>query len=172
MKQKQKGLFFFLIMIFGGVTSSVKGCITQKIEKDTVGINYVEGLRQQKRKEKKMINNDIYLDNNDRRVKKVTVIEASELIGEMPELTIIDARSSMMYNAGHIEGAQLLDAFSDNTNKIVAKLDKNRPYLVYCTTHVRSDMLVKLMYLLNFKEVYMMDEGIEKWKASGMPVVK
>ncbi|QZE15658.1 rhodanese-like domain-containing protein [Halosquirtibacter laminarini] len=109
------------------------------------------------------MNKELYEETQKRLIKPVSVNEAEQLIHSMPQLEILDGRNIENYQQGHIEGAQLIDAFSPDAGSRLLELDKNIPYLVYCTTNVRSTMIVRFMHDQGFKEVYHMVEGMVGW---------
>ncbi|QZT37918.1 rhodanese-like domain-containing protein [Halosquirtibacter xylanolyticus] len=114
---------------------------------------------------------EIYLDHNDRIIEPVTVAEAADLMASIPELQVIDGRSIESYRQGHLEGAQLFDAFNPDTGVELGQLDREVPYLVYCTTNVRSTMIVQWMQQSDFKKIYHMVEGMVGWRHSNQHIV-
>ena len=45
---------------------------------------------------------------------------------------IIDVRTPLEYNSGHIKDAKNIDLYSDDFNTEFDKLDKSKPVYVYC----------------------------------------
>ncbi len=103
-------------------------------------------------------------------IKYISTQEASMLIEAKPDLTIIDARDVSMFKSGHLQNAILIDAFDENAEELLDKLDRNAEYLVYCTTTIRTELLVRMMNELGFTNVYAMNDGISKWVADGLLV--
>lgn len=52
--------------------------------------------------------------------------------------TPIDVRTPEEFEEGHVDGAQLVDAQSDEFDDLVADLDPDDAYVVYCRTGNRS----------------------------------
>jgi rhodanese-related sulfurtransferase len=51
-------------------------------------------------------------------------------------------------------------------------LDKDKTYVIYCRSGVRSAGALDVMEQLGFKEVYNILEGILRWTDAGFPVVQ
>ncbi len=51
-------------------------------------------------------------------------------------------------------------------------MDKQKIYLVYCQSGVRSRDAVDLMKEIGFKNVYHMYEGIAGWRALGLKLIE
>jgi rhodanese-related sulfurtransferase len=56
------------------------------------------------------------------------------------------------------------------TLKSVAKLDKNKPVLIYCTVGARSEEIGKTLQKEGFTRVYNLYGGIVHWVNEGRPV--
>lgn len=101
--------------------------------------------------------------------------EAFTLIQENKEnedFVIIDVRTPREFAVEHIENAVNIDSDSENFRDELEKLDKDRTYLIYCLTGIRSRQALETMEKLDFSEVYNMSDGIIVWKADGLPTVK
>ncbi len=85
---------------------------------------------------------------------------------------IIDVRQPNEYNEGHIRNAILINYYSKNFKEEIAKLDRNKTYVIYCRSGSRSGRTLKLMKQLQFKRVYNIYGGIMNWKREKLPVVK
>jgi phage shock protein E len=88
------------------------------------------------------------------------------------DFTIIDVRTPEEYAGGHLPGALNRDysspAFKDDINNF----DKDRIYLIYCQTGVRSAAASQVMAELGFKYINNMTGGYAAWVAAGLPVNK
>ncbi len=105
----------------------------------------------------------------------ITVEEAARLIEEHkdnPEFVILDVRTPEEYEAGHLENAVNIDFYSDDFEKELDALDRDRIYLEYCRSGGRSRSTLAVMKRLNFNEVYNMDGGFMTWGKKGYPFVK
>ena len=89
---------------------------------------------------------------------------------ENDDVVILDVRTPMEYEEGHIANSHLLD-YNSGTPFIhgLYKLDKDKTYLVYCRSGVRSAAAAAHMSQIGFDEVYNLIGGILNWEG---PVVK
>ncbi len=85
---------------------------------------------------------------------------------------IIDVRQPNEYNQGHIQNAILINYYSKNFKEQIAKLDRDKIYVIYCRSGSRSGRTLKLMKQLNFKTVYNIYGGIMNWERENLPIVK
>ncbi|CAN5653831.1 rhodanese-like domain-containing protein [soil metagenome] len=85
---------------------------------------------------------------------------------------ILDVRTEDEFKEGHLENSQLIDFYSDNFRDELAKLDKDKEYLVYCHSGGRSGKCMNMMGELGFKNVYNMAGGILDWTANQYEVTK
>lgn len=93
------------------------------------------------------------------------------LITSNKKVHIIDVREPDEYLAGHIRGA--LNIPVSDTAAFTAGIDslrKKTPFAVYCRTGVRSARAAAILTSHRYT-VYNLSEGIEGWKAKGLPVV-
>lgn len=77
---------------------------------------------------------------------------------------IIDVRTPEEFAEGYIPTAKLINIqnpseFTDG----VEKLDKDKPYYIYCRSGKRSEMACQVMENMGFKEVNNLATGIMKW---------
>jgi len=108
----------------------------------------------------------------------VTPEKFSELAKE-PDAVILDVRSAFEFGGDKISGAQNMSytssgfkAYLSGFKAYLEKLDKKKPYLVYCASGSRSVGAVKQMKSMGFEQVYNLKGGIEHWKSEKMPVVR
>lgn len=85
-------------------------------------------------------------------------------------LLILDVRTAPEYRAGHLKGSLNLDIRSPSFADELDALDRNRAYLVYCRTGVRSSRAVAIMRSLGFRELYDLAGGMECWQREGFGV--
>ncbi len=62
-----------------------------------------------------------------------------------------------------------IDWESGNFKNEIAKLDKNKPYGVYCRSGHRSGNAMKAMKEMGFKHVYNLFGGMKAWLKKGYP---
>jgi len=78
---------------------------------------------------------------------------------------ILDVRTPEEFNAGHIEGAILIDYLeTDNFTKQILTLDKSKNYLLYCRSGKRSLNAANIMKEKGFQQVSDLKDGISGWK--------
>ncbi len=108
-------------------------------------------------------------------VKDVSALEAYALIQENidnPDFIIIDVRTPEEYKEGHLKGAVNINMLLETFKEDIAKLDRNKTYLIYCRSGGRSSMAVSIIQKLEFAHIYHMVNGIIEWNAEGLPVEK
>src|SRR6185503_6115603 len=104
-------------------------------------------------------------------VKRVDVEEFDKLRADRKNV-ILDVRTEKEFKAGHIPGATNIDVNSPDFEQQVAKLDKNKTYLVHCAGGVRSAKACKKLEGVGFKELYDLAPGFKGWEKAGKPVEK
>jgi len=66
---------------------------------------------------------------------------------------VIDVRTPAEYEIGHIEGAVNIDIYSDDFMERISKLDKDKPYSIYCHSGVRSSEALRIMRNEKFADI-------------------
>ena len=97
----------------------------------------------------------------------VTPDQAVELAAS--GVTIIDVRTPEEYAEGHIDGAQLIDFYSDTFAEQIAALDPDGEYLVYCRSGNRSGQTTALMQQNGIDQVWDLRGGVI---AGDLPLVR
>ena len=108
-------------------------------------------------------------------IRAVSIAEADSIITanrENPDFVILDTRTVDEFSRAHIDGAEVIDPHADTFEAELAKLDKNKVYLVYCSDEARSIETVTVMEEEGFSTVYRMQEGIILWAVRGYPVYR
>lgn len=83
---------------------------------------------------------------------------------------IIDIRTEAEFDAGHLNGSNNID--SGHAYTIPEKWpDQTTELWVLCKTQKRSTYFVSLLYKYGYKNVYLVEEGIEGWARKGYPLV-
>jgi len=105
--------------------------------------------------------------------KSLTIAEAEDLMRTNKRLGIIDARGQdeMRAGDGWIPGARPFNYLAGDDG-LLTTLDRDQPWLVYCTIGGRAELTAKEMAKLDFKQVYLLKGGFAAWHAQGKPVVK
>lgn len=107
-------------------------------------------------------------------VNDIRIEMAAEMVKnyqENNELLILDVRNEIEYNNGCIEDAINLNYYDSNFKKMIKLMDKQKIYLVYCKSGIRSKKAVELMSGMGFKKIYHMFEGIEGWKDQHLKLI-
>ena len=76
---------------------------------------------------------------------------------------LIDVRTPEEFNAGHIDGALNIDWFSEDFNKQVEKLEKDKTIYVYCKKGGRSLKSQARLKELGFLNVVNLDGGFDAY---------
>ncbi len=84
----------------------------------------------------------------------------------------MDVRSEKEFKASHIPGAINIDVNARDFDDQVAKLDKNKTYLLHCTAGVRSMRACKRLDAAGFHSLYDLAPGFSGWEKAGKPVEK
>jgi len=85
-------------------------------------------------------------------------------------ITVIDVRTPEEFAEGHIDGAEMIDFYTDSFVDDIAALDPDQEYLLYCRSGNRSGQTFALMQELGFEQVYDMDGGMNAYQAEGLPL--
>jgi len=78
-------------------------------------------------------------------------------------LSVIDVRTPKEYAEGHIDGARNINIGSPDFENEITKLDKSKPYLVYCRSGGRSSKAQAMMRELGFGSIYNLSGGFSQW---------
>ncbi len=101
--------------------------------------------------------------------------KAAELLAAEDAATrpvIVDIRTKREFEGGHLKDAQNIDFFEDDFAAQLAKLDKNKAYILHCQSGGRSKSSLDQWKKLGFTKVYHLDGGFLGWKRAKLPVVK
>jgi phage shock protein E len=89
-----------------------------------------------------------------------------------PEFVVLDVRTPEEYQAGHLEGAVMIDFRSNGFKEKLHTLDRGKTYLVYCRTQRRSGSAISMMEKMEFRNIYHLSGGIKAWKEKGFQTTK
>ena len=87
------------------------------------------------------------------------------------DLIVLDVRTPEEFAEGHLEGAVMIDFYSDDFTDQLGELDPDASYLLYCRSGNRSGQTTTIMEQLGFTDVADIDGGIVSWTEAGLPVV-
>lgn len=104
-------------------------------------------------------------------VKRIGVEEYDKLRADKSNV-ILDVRSAEEFKTGHIPGATNININSSGFDAAVAKLDKDKTYLVNCAVGMRSAKACKKLEAAGFKNLYDLGPGFDGWKKAGKPFEK
>ena len=74
-------------------------------------------------------------------------------------IQLIDVRTPEEYSEGHIQGAILIDFFSEDFKTNLNKLDKKRPVYVYCKSGGRSGKTSEVLADMGFTKIVDLEGG-------------
>jgi len=106
-------------------------------------------------------------------IRDVTPEEAFGIIGSSQNSenpVVIDVRTPQEYAGGHLQGALNTDFNSPVFKDEIGRLDKEKTYIVYCRTGLRSAAAQIAMAEAGFKYVVNMTGGISNWEKAGLPL--
>jgi rhodanese-related sulfurtransferase len=107
--------------------------------------------------------------------KDITPLQADSLIKKhqgSADFVILDVRTASEFITERIDKSRNLDVYITGFDDSLAKLDKNKSYLVYCSSGSRSPGASSKMQNKGFKSVYNMLGGLNAWKRDNLPTIK
>lgn len=81
-------------------------------------------------------------------------------------VVILDVRTPKEIAAGKIAGALEMDYKANDFQEQLAKLDKDKTYLIYCASGGRSSRTCSMLDKQGFTELYNLNGGYQVWKAT------
>lgn len=87
----------------------------------------------------------------------------SDLLKKSSDGILLDIRTPMEYEQGHMPGSQILDISNPTFFSELGKLDKEKTYFLYCRSGNRSYHAGQQMMMLGFKKVYNLESGLIDW---------
>lgn len=88
------------------------------------------------------------------------------------QAVILDVRTPREHQAGAIKNAKLMDVSSADFDTKAAALDKEKTYLVYCASGVRSVKASRKLAALGFTKLINLQGGYNGWVKKNKPVQK
>lgn len=104
------------------------------------------------------------------KIEHVDAATFKKLIDEKKSLLIDLRTDDELKNKGFIKGAAQIDYFKKDAEETIAKLDKNKTYLIYCAGGGRSGECAELMQKLGFIHVVNLEKGFDDWKKKGFEI--
>lgn len=96
--------------------------------------------------------------------KNLPTEEFKKLLKENKDAVVLDVRTADEYNGGKISNAININVLEAKFQSEVAKLDKTKPYFVYCRSGMRSVRAAQILCTLGFEKVYNLNGGYSAWK--------
>ncbi|MEZ4961006.1 MAG: rhodanese-like domain-containing protein [Saprospiraceae bacterium] len=90
-------------------------------------------------------------------------LDAQEFLAKLrtnPDAVLLDVRTPGEVAAGKIKGAVNLDFFDPAFASKVGRMDKQKPYFIYCRSGQRSANACRTMHEMGFSKLYNMAGGI------------
>lgn len=94
---------------------------------------------------------------------KLDVTAFHTKLNESQDAILLDVRTPEEYANGNIQGAVNIDYKSPDFEQKIAALDKNKTYLVYCLSGMRSGKAAERMSELGFTSIYTLEGGYTAW---------
>ena len=97
--------------------------------------------------------------------------EAYERIQKDPQMPIVDVRTPQEFQTGHLHGARLVPLQRLNAALENGKLNdlKNKAFLVYCRSGMRSVAACRILRKAGLKPINMRG-GISAWESEKLPI--
>ncbi len=105
-------------------------------------------------------------------VRHVDAAGAQQLLATNPAVVVLDVRTPAEYVGGHIAGSTNIDFGGAAFATDLARLDRDRTYLVHCASGGRSTKSLAVLQKLGFRTVVHLDGGYNAWVKAGNPVQK
>jgi len=103
----------------------------------------------------------------------VSAEEMIRLVGEYPDVVIVDSRVPTNRNRGYIEGSISLGDTETNCDSLDKLLSgKEQPVVFHCNGPQcqRSSVAVKIAVSCGYQKVYWFRGGIQEWEAKDFPL--
>lgn len=105
-----------------------------------------------------------------------THIKQSELLSLLQpgqaQPVIVDVRSSMEYQTGHIPHAQHIPFWQSFSTDALDNNNKQEQVILYCEHGPRAGIAKFAYYLAGFKNIRYVEGHMTDWRAAGLPMEK
>ena len=111
----------------------------------------------------------------DSTVENIDTNAAQSLAAQQQTVVILDVRTAEEYELSHIKGALNIDISDAAFSETVAKLDRDKTYIVHCAANVPNGRTAKsliIMDKLGFNNLLNLEGGIVAWEQAGQALVK
>lgn len=97
--------------------------------------------------------------------------ELMELLqAEQAKPIIVDVRSGMEYNSGHIPYAKHIPFWQAFSSDALDDLDKQQDIYLYCEHGPRAGISKFAYYLAGFENIRYIEGHMTSWRAAGLPM--
>lgn len=100
----------------------------------------------------------------------MTAKELTQLLKSKTAPCILDVRTSLEYNSGHISGAIHAPTLQIPFKKASFPTDKGELILLVCEHGPRAQMARGVLSMLGYSNVDLLDGHMSKWRSAGFPV--
>ncbi|MFO7689043.1 MAG: rhodanese-like domain-containing protein [Cryobacterium sp.] len=101
----------------------------------------------------------------------LSACSAPEPIALSADTTVLDVRTAGEFDAGHLDGAVNIDVQSADFDALVAELEPDADYVVYCASGNRSGAAIDRMTGLGFTDLTDAGGLGEAGESLGLPTV-
>jgi rhodanese-related sulfurtransferase len=85
---------------------------------------------------------------------------------------ILDVRTPEEFAEGHLDQETLVNFHDEDFTSKVATLDKGKSVFVYCASGVRSAKAATILKEQGFRNIYLMEDGLNDWLELRKSVVR
>lgn len=103
---------------------------------------------------------------------KLLSAQEFKILIDSADVHLIDVRTPMEFNQGHIKGAINIDFIANDFEEQLKELNPDKPIVIYCRTGRRSGLTTKMLLELGFEEIYDLKGGTINWERQGFKLVK
>lgn len=93
----------------------------------------------------------------------LSALEFYSKISSDEDAIILDVRTKLEYNDGHIPNSILIDIYNPKFPQKISELDKSKNYYIYCRSGNRSYHAGVFMLNEGFNSVQHLEDGILSW---------
>ena len=108
--------------------------------------------------------------------KDISAVEANDYLSSdsraRDNAVVLDIRTGKEFGDGHIKGAMNLNFLGDDFKEKLAKLDRDRVYVMHCQSGGRSGRAKAVFKELGFKKILHIQDGYRAWASAGFAVEK
>ena len=109
-------------------------------------------------------------------IRDISAVEANDYLSSdsaaRDKVVVLDIRTAKEFGEGHLKGAKNINFLGKEFKDELAKLDKDRTYVMHCQSGGRSSRAKKVFQELGFKKVLHIQDGYRAWASAGFPVEK